>query len=111
MPEKQPTHGEIMARVDALAARVDGLAALAAQHDTESSAYRAEVRAYFQNITSTLRVMGEAVEKMEQKVFAYDLLRARVVGMIGAGVVLIGVMFTAFWWAFHSKIEAALGIK
>ncbi len=111
MPDPQPTHREIITRVEGLADLIAHHAALLAQHDTDSTAYRAEVRAYFQSITSTLNVMGEAIEKMEQKVWAYDLLRARVAGMIAAGVILIGGMCATFWWAFHTKIEQALGIK
>ncbi len=104
MPDPQPSHREIMARVD-------GLSALLAQHEIDSTAYRTEVRQALSNIANSVKVIGESVENMEDKVFAYDLLKARIAGMIAAGVLLISTMLAGFWWAFHSKIEAALGIK
>lgn len=100
MAEQQPTHREIITRVD-------GLADLLAQHERESHDYRTEVRDAMTRLTGSIRDLAESVERIEDKVLTYDRMRDRIVGAVGAGAVLIG----ALWWLVKDKIAAFFGVS
>mgnify|MGYP000019260183 FL=1 len=99
MAEQQPTHREIITRVD-------GLANLLAQHERESHDYRAEVRDAFKQVAGSIRDLAETVERIEDKVLAYDRMRDRIMGSVAAGGVLIG----AIWWLVKDKIAHFFGV-
>ena len=49
--------------------------------------------------------MDKRLSAIEAKVMAYDLLKARMIGVISTG----GLAIAAAWYWLHDKIEAALG--
>jgi len=100
MPEQQPSHREIITRVE-------GLADLLAQHTQESHDYRAEVRDAMSRIAGSIREVAENVERIEDKVLAYDRMRDRIFGAVGAAAVLIA----AIWWLVKDKLATFFGVS
>lgn len=100
MPELQPSHREIITRVE-------GLADLLAQHTQESHDYRAEVRDAMSRVAGSIRELAETVERIEDKVLAYDRMRDRIVGAIAAGTMFLG----ALWWLVKDKLAHLFGVS
>lgn len=103
----QPTHADLDATfhrmIERLHDRLDVVCEGQASIKTTVEANGAQAKAGFEAVESRLKVI-------EAKVVAYDLLKARVAGMVAAGVVAFGVVSSAFWMAFGAKVEAFFGI-
>ena len=90
----QPTHGEILQRISAVEAALE-------TRIQQTETHRREVNTALTSVMATLKVIGEVVEKIEAKVYAYDILKARMIGMLGAAALAAA----ALWWMIGDKIE------
>ena len=64
-----------------------------------------EVKVDVEASSRQISLVGERLKAIEAKVLAYDLLKARLIGM---ATVSAGAIVAAWYW-LHDKIEAALG--
>ena len=57
-------------------------------------------------VETSIQSIDKRLATIEAKVLASDLLRARLIGMATVSAATLA----AAWWAFHSRVEAILGI-
>jgi len=97
--QQQPSHADIVAHVRDLDRAFEA-------HKVDAAEFWGEARQANHDVAKTLSVIGTQVERIEEKVLAYDRLRDKILGAITATAVLLG----ALWWTTKDALAKVFGV-